>query len=391
MDANLIRKIFHAQIAVNGHIIGACVGSGITAKYTVWGGTDFLLAVAAGKYRIMGRSSLASYLCYGNNNDIVMEMGTRELFPLIHKTPVIFGLFAQDPNLDLKTYLPAIQAAGFAGVTNFPTLSLIDGRFRTALEQEGTTFAQEVTALKQAHELGLFTVAFVTTIAEARAMLAAQADIICVHLGLTLGGYLGAKQSRSINEAKNTAATIFRFCKKENPQIITAIYSGMANTVIDMDYFYQNTQCDCYIGGSTFDRIPMEQAIVTTAKKFKNQRVKLPYPESKPDYVYFVQKYIEANYMRNIQLSDLALTLHISPAYLSSLFKQKVGTSFTSYLVEYRLNLAQKLLRKTDLSCKEISHRVGYHNYAQFSKIFKIKFGYSPRNYRNSIHNHIIP
>lgn len=111
MDANLIRKIFHAQIAVNGHIIGACVGSGITAKYTVWGGTDFLLAVAAGKYRIMGRSSLASYLCYGNNNDIVMEMGTRELFPLIHKTPVIFGLFAQDPNLGPKN-LPSRHPGG---------------------------------------------------------------------------------------------------------------------------------------------------------------------------------------------------------------------------------------------------------------------------------------
>ncbi len=73
-----ILKLLHAKVNVNGHIVGAAVGSGMTARYATMGGADFLLALSAGRYRIMGRSSFASYLCYGNNNEIVMNMGRHE-------------------------------------------------------------------------------------------------------------------------------------------------------------------------------------------------------------------------------------------------------------------------------------------------------------------------
>ena len=68
MERTELLELLHAQIDINGHIIGAAVGSGMTAKYAAAGGADFLLALSAGKYRIMGRSSYASYFSYGNNN-----------------------------------------------------------------------------------------------------------------------------------------------------------------------------------------------------------------------------------------------------------------------------------------------------------------------------------
>ena len=61
MERENILKLLRAQININGHIIGASVGSGMTAKYAAMGGADLLLALTAGKYRIMGRSSYASY------------------------------------------------------------------------------------------------------------------------------------------------------------------------------------------------------------------------------------------------------------------------------------------------------------------------------------------
>ena len=64
----IIRRL-RAQVNINGHIIGAAVGSGMTAKYTAMGGADFLMALSAGKYRVMGRSSYACYLCYANSNE----------------------------------------------------------------------------------------------------------------------------------------------------------------------------------------------------------------------------------------------------------------------------------------------------------------------------------
>ena len=92
-----ILKRLWAQINVNGHIIGTVAGSGMTAKYEVMGGADLLLALSAGRFRIMGRSSFTSYLCYGESNEIVMNMGCNELLPIIQDTPILFGLFANDP------------------------------------------------------------------------------------------------------------------------------------------------------------------------------------------------------------------------------------------------------------------------------------------------------
>lgn len=169
MDREYILKLLRAQVNLNSHIIGAAVGSGMTAKYVTMGGADLLLTLSAGKYRIMGRSSYASYLCYGNNNEQVMEMGQRELLPIIRDTPLLFGLFANDPGIELYDYLKKIKASGFSGIVNYPTVSLIDGQFRRALE-EGNTFDREVEVIRLANYLGLFTMAFVTNEEEAGKM-----------------------------------------------------------------------------------------------------------------------------------------------------------------------------------------------------------------------------
>ena len=391
MDRETIRKTLHAQINVNGHIIGAALGSGMTAKYVAMGGVDFIMALSAGKYRITGRSSYASYLCYGNSNDIVMELGTRELLPIIKNIPILFGILASDPEINLYEYIKEIKMSGFSGIVNFPTLALIDGKFREALEEEGTSFEKEIEAIKLANYFDLFTVAFVTTEDEAIRMIDAGADAICVHLGLTKGGFLGAKRSLSLYDAHRMAEDIFKVCESKNKEIIRMIYSGPASTPIDMRYMYQNTSCQGYIGGSTFERIPIERAIHNTTKAFKS------YGEfnsedlfvkaidgnlNTADYTEMAKRYIEEHYMEVIQLRDLALVAHISPTYYSIRFKKDTGMSFTEYLIWFRLNKARKFLKNGKNSCKEIAIAVGYTDYVQFTKIFKKYIGVSPEIYR---------
>lgn len=390
MERTEILKRLKALISINGLIIGAAVGSGMTAKYTAMGGADFLLALSAGKYRMMGRSSYLSYFCYGNNNNIVMEMGTRELIPAIRKVPILFGLFANDPEIHLYGYLKEIRDRGFSGIVNFPTMALIDGRFREALEEENNTFSREVEAIQLAHLLDLFTIAFVTEEDEARQMLNAGADVICVHLGLTKGGFLGAKKYLSLEEARRLGQKIYQLCEELRPEVIRMIYAGPVNSPIDMQYFYRNTSCQGYIGGSTFDRIPVERAILETTRAFKDSgtlndhdsMTKLLNVEwNTGDYVEFVKKYIAQHYETKICLGELALVTHISPSYLSTRFKKETGCSFTEYLVRFRVNKAKDLLRKTHLSFKEIAARVGYDDYAQFSKMFKKYAGVSPTTF----------
>lgn len=396
MDREYILQMLHAQVNVNGHIIGAAVGSGMTAKYAAMGGADFLLALSAGVYRIMGRSSYASYFCYGNSNQIAMDLGTRELLPIIKDVPVLFGLFASDPEIDLYDYLLKIKEAGFSGIVNYPTLSLIDGKFREALNEEGNTFDQEVEAIRLAHHLDLFTVAFVTTDEEAVQMVEAGADVICVHLGLTKGGFLGAKKSFSIQEARTLTDHIFEVAEKINPYVLKMIYSGPASTPLDMLYFYKNTNCQGYIGGSTFERIPAEQAIYHATKDFKSYG---SLDENDPilkminghgssgDYAEFVKKYIEENYAKDIKLSELALVAHVTPSYLSTRFKKETGIAFTDYLISFRISKAKQLLESTGNTCKEIAHSVGYSDYVQFNKMFKKLIGMAPVAYRKSFEN----
>lgn len=385
-----ILKRLWAQINVHGHIIGTVAGSGMTAKYEVMGGADLLLALSAGRFRIMGRSSFTSYLCYGESNEIVMNMGCNELLPIIQDTPVLFGLFANDPMIHLYDYIQEIRASGFSGVVNYPTMGLIDGQFGEALQEEGNTYEREVEAIRLAHYFDLFTVAFVVNGEQARQMTEAGADIICAHLGLTKGGFLGAKKYISINDARKISDEIFDACDSVRDDVIKMIYAGPANTPLDMQYMYQNTKCQGYIGGSTFDRIPTERAILNTTRAFKSYG---DFDANNPmmrmldgnwnsgEYVEFVKKYVEEHYMNEIQLRDLAAVAHVSGSYLSVKFKKEVGCSFTEYLVRFRINKAEELFEHRFTSCKEVASMVGYADYTQFSKIFKKYTGKSPTEY----------
>lgn len=390
-DREKILQKLRIQIRISGHCIGVAAGSGMTARCAVRGGADFILALSAGHFRQIGLGSFSSLLCYANSNELVMTFGTRELLPAVSDTPVIFGLNATDPTINLYEYLKTIKERGFAGVNNFPTVGLIDGAFRNALEQEGVVFEREVEAIRIAHFLGLFTVAFVFDKEQAKAMIEAGADVICVHLGLTVGGQKGAHKAVSLELARIKMDDIMAYCEQLKPGIIQVVYGGPISRPKDMPYFYQNPYCSGYIGGSAFERIPVEKALTETVQAFRscgkmselNEYQKLIHRKNTDD-VQFMKDYIEENYSESITLTDAAALLYRSVPYLSTKFKKAVGYSFTEYLVRVRLEKAKEMIRKSNVSLKRISDAVGYSDYAQFSKIFKKYYHESPSDYRHN-------
>jgi predicted TIM-barrel enzyme/AraC-like DNA-binding protein len=380
-------QTLNQQIKANKHIIGVAAGSGLTAKYAEQGGADFILALSSGRFRQMGVSSLAGFTACTNSNQMVMEFAFKEVLPTLKKIPTIFGLFATDPTIDMKACIRQIKASGFAGINNYPTVGLIDGQFREALESQGISFAKEVEAIQFANELDLITVAFVFNETQAIDMLKAGADIICVHLGLTVGGILGAKQIQSLQSAKKLAVDIFHACDKVNPNVIKMVYGGPVNRPIDVQFMYDGTEIDGYIGGSVFERIPAEQIIFNITKSFKEtydvkyetyiQKIMAGF-SNKEDYVEFIKDYISTHYMEEITLNDLASILNLSRPYLSSLFKEEVGIAFKQYLIDFRLNRAIEIMQEKRLPLSTVAEMVGYPDYAQFSKIFKKRKGVSP-------------
>lgn len=388
-----ILKYLHAQCRVEGHIVGVAAGSGIVANCAALGGADFVLALSAGVLRQMGRSSLSCYMCYSNSNEITREYAVRELRPLLPKTPILLGYNATEPCESMADAIRWVKDAGYEGIVNFPTVGLIDGQFREALEEEGVCYRQEVEAIRLAHEMDLFTIAYVFDEQQARWMLEAGADVICAHFGFALGGVLGAKESKSLTEAARFAKRIFDVCEEMRSNALRMVYGGPIITPIDAQFFYDNTSCQGIIGGSCFDRVPIERSVYNTTLAFKNvgdfdvnnKYYKILSGEAKSyDYVKYIQDYITENYSKPIQLKEIALTIHVSKSYLSTLFKNKTGSNFTEYLINYRMNRACDILKHQSVSVKKTAELVGYTDYVQFCKIFKKKVGQTPGEYRKA-------
>lgn len=88
--------------------------------------------------------------------------------------------------------------------------------------------------------------------------------------------------------------------------------------------------------------------------------------------------YLEAHYGEDLTLSDLATSLHVSPAYLSRTFKGVQGESPINYLTKLRMRRAKDLLLKDQLAVGEVARAVGYQDPYYFSKLFKRYFGIAP-------------
>lgn len=380
------------QIKINRHIIGVAAGSGLTAKYAEEGGADFILALSSGVFRQKGLSSLAAYLPFLNSNNTVMELGLKELLPRVD-IPVVFGLMSTDPTVNIEKYIHQIKEKGFTGVNNYPTVGLIDGIYREALEEQGISYQQEVESISIANKLGLFTVAFVFNKEQAIQMIDAGADIICLHLGLTNGGKLGSKQILSLQAARNLTKEIFDVVSDRNPNVIKMVYGGPVNKPVDVQFIYDGTNIDGYIGGSVFERIPLEQMVLQVTDSFKKTN-DVKYEEliekiisgitTSTDYIDFIKRYISIHYKEEISLNEISAILHISRSYLSTLFKKNVGVSFTDYLIDFRLNRAIEIYKEKKLPLTIVAELVGYPNYSQFSKIFKKRKGVSPKEFINS-------
>ena len=74
--------------------------------------------------------------------------------------------------------------------------------------------------------------------------------------------------------------------------------------------------------------------------------------------------------------------MYRSPEYFSRQFKEEMGENFSVYLTLYRLERAQELLNRTDLSIAEIANRVGYANPGYFTRIYKKYRGITPEQAR---------
>lgn len=95
-----------------------------------------------------------------------------------------------------------------------------------------------------------------------------------------------------------------------------------------------------------------------------------------------VKNYIDTRLSSQLHIQEIADCFHLDRAYLSRKFKDAFGVSPQNYIVNARLSEAAKLMCEHGLSPTEASMSVGYSDIYLFSKMFKRKYGISPREYK---------
>lgn len=264
-----------AEVEAGRPVYDALCGTGITAKMAARGGADMVTTHCLAYFRMQGLSSMAGYLPICDANALTLELGERALINVVRDCPLIAGLLCVDPTRDMGRFLERIAAAGYDGVMNCPTVALIDGKFRSDLEETGMAFAREVAVLGQASRMGLFTKAFCTSPEEALAMAEAGVDNIIVHFGNSSGGTIGSKTVMSEEDSYARVRAVIDALSPRFADRIVTCHGGGIETPEDFARFLKaEPRLQGYVGGSSAERFPVETSVVAATQAFK--RVTLP-------------------------------------------------------------------------------------------------------------------
>ena len=147
-------------------------------------GPDYI--TVSNEDKLKGARGIAGLLPIGDANGLSLQ-SARERSLTAAAVPLLAGVCATDPLRLIDKLLEELKELGVAGVQNAPSVGLIDGGFRTNLEDAGLGFAKEVEMIRLARQLDLVTAPLVFSPEDARRMTEAGADVVVIHPGFGNG------------------------------------------------------------------------------------------------------------------------------------------------------------------------------------------------------------
>ena len=253
-------------------ILGAGAGTGISAKFVEKGGADLIIIYNSGKFRMAGHGSTAGLMSYGDANKVAMEMGEFEVLPVVEEIPVICGVHGSDPLRRMWHFLLQVKDMGFSGVNNFPTHCVIDGWFRSILEETGMSFKKEVEMIELARRMDLFTIVYVAHAEESRMMADVGADCIIAHVGTTTGGSIGTNDNVcSLDEAADRTQELIEAARTSGRNdIFYLAHGGPISRPEDVREIVARTDVVGFVGASSLERLGVEDSIANLTREFKS-------------------------------------------------------------------------------------------------------------------------
>ena len=265
-----VRDRLQAALDRGEPLIAAGAGTGISAKFIERGGADLIIVYNSGRYRMAGHGSTAGLMSYGDANAVAMEIGEYEVLPVVDEVPVICGVHATDPRRRMWHWLLKVKEMGFSGVNNFPTHAIVDGNFRQILEETGMSVQKEFEMIALARKMDLFTIVYVATPDEARAMAEAGADAIIAHVGTTVGGSIGVTDAAcTMDEAVRKTQAVIDAARAVRDDVFYLCHGGPIAAPADAAEVIRRTDCVGFVGASSLERMAVEQPLVDITRSFK--------------------------------------------------------------------------------------------------------------------------
>jgi len=245
-------------------------GNGIAAKFIERGGVDILGVYNTGYFRMQGYGSLAGMLPILDSNQLIYNIGKREVLPQVKEVPVIAGVNGVDPLRDMRLYLEDLRHIGYSGVHNFPTVAWFDGEFRRTLEGTGLGYEHEIRMLNIARELDMLTIGYAFNMVDATRLLnEAAPDIYIFHAGITRGGTTGYGGGSSMEEMAELSQQHYDLAKSIKPDVILLAHGASLVDPEDGQYMLDHTNCHGIQLGSSIERMAVERPLEERAAAFK--------------------------------------------------------------------------------------------------------------------------
>ncbi len=260
-------------------IIGAGCSAGIVAKCAEIGGADLIVCYSTGRSRIMGLRTEV----IGHSNPRTLEMYD-EISNVVNDTPIIAGIEANDQTTyDLGIVIDRFVDRGFDGIINFPTVGnheRISDFFLREYQNIANSisqpwgFAREVELIRLLHLRDIFTMCYVFSAEQAARMAEAGVDVVCAHVGGTAGGLIGFPAD-PMDEALENTQRIMEGAWEVDADVICLAHGGPFAEPEDTRVLYERTDAQGFVGASSIERIPIEKAVMSAVKTFKNHKVRV--------------------------------------------------------------------------------------------------------------------
>ncbi|MCY3976798.1 MAG: phosphoenolpyruvate hydrolase family protein [Chloroflexi bacterium] len=267
-----------ATLAKGDAIIGAGCSAGIVAKCAELGGADLIVCYSTGKSRIMGLRTEV----IGHSNPRTLDMYD-EISNVVKDTPIIAGIEANDQTTyDLGIVIDRFVDRGFDGFINFPTVGNhehVSDFFLREYENIASSlkqpwgFAREVELIRLLRARNVFTMCYVFNAEQAARMAEAGVDVVCAHVGGTAGGLIGFPAD-PMEESLDSAQRIMEGAWNVDPDVICLAHGGPFAEPEDTRVLYERTDAQGFVGASSIERIPIEKAVMSAVKGFKNHKVR---------------------------------------------------------------------------------------------------------------------